>query len=387
MTPISIKHPLWALGFRPLYFVAACWFVVSLFIWLSAYAHGMPIASHLPPMEWHAHEMLFGFAGAVIVGFLFTAVRNWTAQNTPRGIELQVIVLLWLLTRIFNLSGASWWALASEALFFIAAAIGIGRPLVRSSNKRNYIFVVALCFLSLVSSLHHLTALQVIHLFSGAALMQAALGAIVIVVTVMAGRVVPMFTKNPLPHVTTRHFAWLEKTIIPVTVAWLLAELLSVEWMRFVLAGALAVLHAIRFSGWGWRHTAKIPMLWILHAAYAWLIIGFALRFSGFFSPMAQLLSTHSLTAGTISGLCLGMMSRTARGHTGRLIHASKTEAVAFGLILTAAFVRVLLPLLWPAFYQWFVAIAGVLAMSAFVCYVVVFAPWLFRPRADGRPD
>ncbi len=379
--------PIWRLGFRPFYLSAAIWFVLALMIWMGVYAHGMPLQTHFNVVEWHAHEMLFGFTGAVIVGFLFTAVRNWTALNTPQGFLLQLGLLVWTLARISNFFGWGWLALIFDSTFFLYAAYGIGKPLLAKDNRRNYLFIYALCGFAVLSSLHHLTTLNVISWFSGAQLMQACLALITIVVTIMAGRVIPMFTKNPLPQVTIQQWLWLEKSLLPITVAWLLAELLSIDSLRFSLAAVLAILHAIRLSGWGTQHTLKTPMLWILHFAYAWLIVGFVLRCCGFFSPMALLLSTHALTAGTVSSLCLGMMARTARGHTGRQIRASTAEMVAFAMILVAAVMRVLLPLAVPSYYRLWIALASVTAMTAFLIYIVLFLPWLCSTRADGGPD
>lgn len=377
-----------ALGFRPFYLLGALWLVLAVPIWMVMYGHGLITGSHLQAMDWHGHEMLFGFAGAIIVGFLFTAVKNWTNQDTPIGWPLAALAAVWIAARVLLMTGWSEIGAVLDVAFYLLAAAGIARPMLRSGNKRNLFFIALLTVFAAVSGWQHLAAMGLVGGLDSRELMQLALSVVTIIVTVITGRVIPMFTSNAVPGAPVRKLVWLERASVISVIALALLAVTPVPAALFHVAALLAALiHGWRWWNWAPHWTLKKPILWILHASYLWLPIGFLLKaIPTAWAPMAGLLSTHALTVGVIGGLCIGMMTRTARGHTGRPLQASSAEVWAYALVLAATVFRVLLPLIVPDFYRLWTGISSLLFISGFAIYVAVFGPWLMQPRVDGRP-
>ena len=381
------KYPaVLALGFRPFYLMAAAWMVLALPLWMLMWGHGFFTQSHLSGMFWHAHELIFGFTSAVIVGFLFTAVRNWSGHPTPQGYHLAAIAAIWILARVLLLSPFSAIGAVLDVSFFVFSALGLAVPLWRSGNKRNYFFVLLVSILGMLCALHHLSVFNQITL-SERGLLHTALGIIAIIVTVMAGRVVPMFTANAVSGAPVKRWAMLESAaVISIIVAVISVIFLPAVWASIALTIA-ALIHLYRWYFWAPFHTLKTPILWILHFSYVWLPIALLLlAIPVSWLPMKEMLAVHAFTVGTIGGLCIGMMTRTARGHTGRPLKASNAEVAAYALVLCSAALRVVLPLIAPDYYRLWAGLASVPIIIAFAIYLAVFTPWLCAPRADGKP-
>ena len=364
---------LFALGFRPFYLLAGGYAALSVGAWALQYAGRLPGGNVL----WHAHEMLFGYAFAVIAGFLLTAVRVWTGRPTPSGLPLAGIAALWLLARILGLVSLSWAAWADLA-FALAVAWGIGKPLLESGNRRNWFFIVL-----------------VLALGGGSVAFQAwpqigvaiGLDVVLFIMAVMGGRVIPAFTNSAVPGAGARRNAILEKAALGSILVLIAFDLLQAD-TRFGGAVALvaALLHAARLSLWAPRRTLDRPILWILHASYAWIAVHLALRGLAAFELVPAVVATHALTVGAIGGLTIGMMTRTARGHTARPLSIGGAELAAYLLVHAAAVVRALLPLAFPAAYGALVALSAALWFAAFAVFTVVYIPILTRPRLDGQP-
>jgi uncharacterized protein involved in response to NO len=319
--------------------------------------------------------MLFGYAFAVIAGFLLTAVRAWTGRPTPSGAALAAIAGLWLLARIlaFHALGA---AAAADAAFAIAVAIGIGRPIVQSGNRNWYFIVLVLA----------LGAASVAFLANPAVALAVGLDIVLLVVAIMGGRVIPAFTNNAVPGASARRHPGVEYGALGAVVALIALDVLQWASAAAVVALAGAALHAARVALWAPLATRGRPILWILHLSYAWIVVHLALRGLAAFELVSPLLATHALTVGVIGGLTLGMMTRTSRGHTARPLKVGRWEAAAYVLVQLAAVVRVLLPLAFPAAYAFFVAASAVLWCGAFAIFTIVYVPILARPRLDGQP-
>lgn len=386
---------LWALGFRPFYLLCALWMVLAVPVWLAMLAHGYASASHLQGMAWHGHEMLFGFAGTLMVGFLLTAGRTWSGQDTPQGRPLMVLALGWVSVRVLMLTPWSAVNLWLEPLFFGLAALGLWRAFRRGQNRRNDFFPLLLVALGLLAGLHHAAVLWPQIGLQPSALLQVGLTVVLVAVTVMTGRVVPMFTRNALPQAQVRPLPALEKPLLVITVLALLGAAATLQWPQvWLLGGAMhglsllaALLHLLRWSRWDPCATRRTPLLWILHLSYLWLPVGLLLRaLPTGWQPMLPQLANHALTVGVVTGLGLGMMTRTARGHTGRLLQAGRAETLAYALVVLAVLCRVGLPLLWPAAYLHWLGLSGTLVVLAFSLYLWVYTPWLLRARVDGRP-
>jgi len=379
-----MRFAVFALGFRPLYLLASAFAALSIAGWAGLFAGWMPPEYLHGSSRWHAHEMIFGYTFAVIVGFLFTAGSNWTRQPTPSGAPLAAICAAWLLARIFALSPWPLVSLAFDLAFAIAAAVGLGIPLWRSRNTRNYFFVALLLAVGALNVAFHFALLGQIDV-DLSHVMELALDIVLFICVVMAGRVVPMFTNNSVPGAGARRVLGLERVALGAVLALLAADLLGLpEAQIAVIAGVAAIAHAIRLALWNpWATRAK-PILWILHASYAWIVVHLALRAASATQLVPDSLAIHALTVGAVGGLTLGMMTRTARGHTGLPLETGLPETLAYALVMGAAFVRVFGPMVGWLFGA--IVVSGMLWAVAFAIFAVTYWPILSRPRVDGRP-
>lgn len=397
MTPfISIEEPrrarvdppgfaLWQLGFRPFYLLASVFAALSIGLWAAQFA-GWLGRPYLSGPLWHAHEMLFGFTLAVVVGFLFTAGRNWSNRPTPSGLRLAALAALWLAGRVLVLTPFAWAAAIVDSSFAFAAAIALALPFWASRNRRNYFFVGVLVLMGLANLAIHLSQLGVLALpaFIG---IQIALDAVLFVMAVMAGRVIPMFTNNGVPGAGALRQPLVEKLALGSTLLLWAADALQLDGTPLaVLALACAGAHALRWALWKPWKTLRTPIVWVLLAAYAWIPLHLALRGAAALGVALGSAPTHALTAGAIGGLIIGMMTRTTRGHTARPLRADRFDVACYGLVLLAALVRVALPLAVPAWTLHAVICSALLWSAGFGLFAVHYAPMLCRPRLDGKP-
>lgn len=349
------------------------------------YAAFLPLA-YPRSAAWHGHEMIFGYALAVIAGFLFTAVRNWTGRPTPTGRSLMALCALWLAGRLLVLTPYAGAAAVVGAAFPVAAGLAIAVPLAQSANRRNYFFVGLLFLLGAADLVFQLSLAGRLSLPARPGL-QAGMDVILFVMAVMGGRVIPMFTNNGVPGADARRHPIVEKLALASILALLVADVLPVPAPVLALVALVCALaHGTRLALWDSRQTLGTPIVWILHAAYAWIVVHLALRALAAIGWVPEPLATHALTVGAIGGLTLGMMTRTARGHTARPLKADRAEVACYVLVQLAAAVRVLGPLVAPRAYVWSVAASGVLWSAAFALYFVRYWPILTRPRLDGKP-
>jgi len=335
---------------------------------------------------WHAHEMIFGFTLAVVAGFLFTAVRNWTERPTPTGGALAAIVALWVAGRILVLTPYALAAAIVNAAFPLAVAVGIALPLRASRNRRNYFFVALLAGACVAEILVHLAQAGRVELSPRLGL-QAGLDIVLFMVAVIAGRVVPMFTNNGVPGAGATRHAWVERAALAGVLALLGADLAQLDGVAIaVLALAVAAAHGARLALWRPWRTFSNPLVWVLHAAYAWVPVYLVLRALAAFDLVAAPFATHALTIGAIGGMVIGMMTRTARGHSGRPLRADRFEVAAYAMVQAAAIVRVFGGLALPGWYMPTVYVAAACWSAAFAIYAVRYWPILTRARVDGRP-
>jgi uncharacterized protein involved in response to NO len=382
--PAASTLALWNLGFRPFYLLASVFSAFSVVLWAAQFSGLIP--GLLPGSLMHAHEMIFGFTAAVIAGFLLTAVCAWTKQPTVSGLPLMALAALWVAGRVLMLTP---WALAAtlvNAAFPILVAVAIAIPLLRSRNTRNYFFVGLLVLMSALIITVHL-ALEGRLALSPQLGLQLALDVILFIMTVIGGRVIPMFTNNGIPGTNATRHALLEKAALGSVILLFAADLLHVHpalGAAIALLGALA--QAWRLLLWKPWRTRATPLVWILHAAYAWIVIHLLLRGLSALDLLAASFAAHALTVGAIGSMTLGMMTRTARGHTGRVLRADGFELAMFLLIQAAALIRVFGGLLSPALYLISIEFSGLLWAGAFGLYAVRYWPVLTRPRLDGKP-
>ena len=374
--------PLLRLGFRPFYLGAAAFAALAVPLWVAAWFGQITLSTALAPMLWHGHEMLFGFAVAVIIGFLLTAGQAWTGLATPRGPALGGLVALWLAARVAALTAPyAIYAALDMALLPLVAAL-LTRLLLRSGNHRNLPLALILLLLALANGAFHLAALGLTAINPLMAL-HAGLALVMMVLCVMAGRVVPAFTKAATPGMILPP-PKLERWTMTLTALGLAGWVFAPTGLATAaVLGLAAALHLRRQWAWQPWLTRGRPILWILHAGYAWIAVGLGLLALAQLGLVSESAGLHALTVGATSGLIIGMITRTARGHTGRSLQAGKAETSAYALVMAAALLRSLLPIFG---LQSLALLGAAMAWSsAFVIYLYVYTPWLLAARVDGR--
>lgn len=375
------------LGFRPFYLGAALFATLAVPAWVLTLLGYLVWTPAMAPLLWHAHEMLYGFVGAVVIGFLMTAGKAWTGLATPRGAHLGALAALWLAARLAAL-GAPYllYAALDVALLPLVAAVLL-RLLLRAGNHRNLPLAGLLLLMALANAAFHGAVLGWLDAAPLSAL-HAMLALVVVLECVMAGRVIPGFTMGALPGVKITPLPWLERSVLAHTAAglgmWLFAPAVLAPVTALVLAGA-AVLHLARQWRWSPWATAARPMVWVLQVAYLWFALGLGLLALAQLGLVGASAGIHSLAVGATAGLVLGMMTRTARGHTGRLVQAGPREVAAFALLIAAALCRVVWPLVMPEQLVGALLCAALAWAGAFGLYGLTYGPWLLQTRLDGR--
>lgn len=383
--PQGGRQALFRLGFRPFYLLAALWAALAVPLWIAQFAGLVPPPAAYPALLWHAHEMTFGFALAVIVGFLLTAGRAWTGLRSPTGARLAGLAGLWIAARVFNYAGPVTMAMLLDAAFILASMIAIGIVLMKARNYRNLFVLAVLTAFLVANSLFHLAVAGRID----ASPLQAArffVFVIVVLTCVIGGRVIPTFTANALRGVRQWRNARLDAAALATTVLALLLALLPVPATVTAVACAVAAaLQFVRLAGWNPWATRATPILWILHLSYAWIPVGLVLLALGALGAVPESAGLHALTIGAIGGLIIGMITRTALGHTARPLKAGRIETTAYVLVQLAVVLR-LVPMLLPSlpYLAWTTA-AAVAWSLAFAVYLVKYVPVLAAPRLDGR--
>jgi uncharacterized protein involved in response to NO len=369
---------LFNLGFRPFYLLAALYGALSIAAWV-AVLHGLGWSGVLDPLLWHQHEMLFGFAFAVIAGFLLTAGRVWTGRPTPEGGWLALLALHWLAARVLVYTGPLAAAAVVDSAFPVVVAAAMARAIFGARNRRNDFIVVLLCAFGAANLWFYAAP--------GALPVRAALWLTMILVIVMAGRVVPSFTANALPKAGVVARPRLDRAALAVTLAAFGADLLGLgAWLAASLAAVAALLHAVR--QWGWRPlaTRERPILWILHLSHAWIPVAFALLALEALGLVGAAVPLHAFGVGAIGGLIIAMITRTALGHTGRPLVVGGAEVAAYLLVHAAALLRLLAPALPASAYLPVISLSGAAWSAAFLIYAAVYLPRLTQPRLDGKP-
>ncbi|MET1077643.1 MAG: NnrS family protein [Pseudomonas sp.] len=380
--------PLLRLSFRPFFLLGALLAALAIPLWVLALQGDAGFRAPLGGwLAWHRHELVFGFAGAIIAGFLLTAVQTWTGRPGISGTPLALLVLVWLVARL------AWWLDANLLLLanlgFLLGMTGVmARSLWAVRQRRNYPILLALL---LILAADLLTLLGVRQddgnwqrqgVWAGVWMVAAMMGLI-------GGRVIPFFTQRGLGReAAVQPWAWLDWAILLCTALLALLHGLGIAlqpqvWLALPFA-ALGLAHGVRLWRWFDRALLRVPLLWSLHLAYAWLILacgGMAFWHLGLLDSPSQAL--HALTVGAMGGLILAMLARVSLGHTGRPLQLPAGFALAFVLLNLGGLSRVLLvsfsyqPALWLAAACW---------LGAFAQFLYCYAPMLCRTRVDGHP-
>jgi uncharacterized protein involved in response to NO len=388
--PSERPIPLASKGFRPFFFVAAAFAVAAVPLWLLAFLGVFRPSAYLDPTYWHAHEMLFGYAMAVIAGFLLTAVGNWTGRETLVGPPLLALSALWLAGRIVITCAEffpRWLPAATDLAFVPVLVVVLARPLAAARNKRNFVMLAILAALFVANLTTHLDVLGVLPGWRRRGCL-VAVDIVVLMILIISGRVFPMFTRNATGVASIRSVPILDALTVGAMALLVILDAAAPDVASTaIFAGVVGALAAARSVRWGARHSLRVPLSWILHVGYLWIPAGLGLRaLSAVTASVPASTATHALTVGAIGALTLGMMSRVALGHTGRLLTVSRPVVAAFALVTLAAAVRVLGPIVAPAQYRAAVFLAGTLWSGAFAAFLFVYAPILASRRVDGKP-
>ena len=376
-------------GFRPLFLMSGLWAMVGVGLWTASLATGwFPEIAAYDGLTWHIHEMLFGFGGAAIGGFLLTAVPNWTGGPPVAGGRLMILVAAWLLARVVALTGGPLPPVVlvlGDNLYFILLFAMTTREIWIGKSKRNYPVALLLGLLTAANILFHAEALGL-----GADLEETVRGGVVhpplLLIAVIGGRICPTFTANwmkrqglaPLPIPFNRFDAL---TILVLVIA--IVSALATDYgiaASYLLAGA-GGLHLIRLFRWRGFKTFGNPIVFVLHLGYGWLGFGYLLLgLSGLSVGLKPAEAVHALTAGAMGVTILGVMTRATLGHTGREIKADIPTVWAYGLVAAAAVFRVLTPLL-PMDSTEGYGLSAVFWIVGFGLFLRVYAPMLLAGR------
>jgi uncharacterized protein involved in response to NO len=383
------QFALFELGFRPFFLLAGLMAIILVSYWTLAYASDQSALTYYDPVTWHSHEMIFGYTVAVISGFLLTAVRNWTGEQTARGYTLLALVLLWLAGRVLPFTAAlvpAWLIATVDIAFLPALAVALTLPLVRSRQLHNLLFLIIIAALTVVNVMIHLQILGYVQVTAGSSI-YSAVYLVVLLIVILGGRVIPFFTERGVRGAVTRRHAAIEFLSPLAVILMIVLDLMSADPAAIITAAALAAaVNGIRLFGWYHAGIWSVPLLWILHLGYAWLIAGFVLKALSAAAIVSPMLAVHAFTTAGIGAMTLGMMARVSLGHTGRTLEIEPAMTMAFILINLAGFSRVFAPVLLPEWYNGFVVLAGFLWMTAFITFIGAYTRVLIKPRIDGLP-
>ncbi|MEP1448019.1 MAG: NnrS family protein [Paraglaciecola sp.] len=385
--------PIWRQAFRPFFLFACIFSILSISAWALVQAGELYFMPYGGVTFWHAHEMLFGFVAAIIVGFLLTAVQNWTGLRATHGKPLMVLVTLWLVARVLmflDIFTLQWITAAFDMSFLLLAAYFMAKLVLKVKQYRNLIFVPILLLLATANLFTHLFVITgEMHFYTQG--MYSTVMIITLIMTVIAGRVFPMFTANGTQTKKVDNLAWLEKSVIGLTALIMLIHFFGLQQrlssnLMVLLFALCGLTHFIRTTRWRPQVTFKTPLVWSLHLAYWFIPISFllfALHYAGVNLSTSNAL--HGLTAGAMSSLILAMVARISLGHSGRPLTPHWIMKYAFSLIVIAGIVRLISPII-PTYLGFNLnVLSAVIWAIAFSIYVVIYAPILTSPRPDGK--
>ena len=378
------------LGFRPFFAGAALFSVLAMLLWTGVYALGWDWQPGLPVVTWHAHEMVYGYAMAVIAGFLLTAVRNWTGVQTLQGLPLLLLFLLWLTARLLLAAGPDLlaWAALADGLFNLLLLAALAWPVYKVRQFKQIGILSKILLLMLANLLFYAGALEMIPwgvhagLYSGVYLIMA-------LILVMSRRVFPFFIERGVSEpVKLINRAWLDGASLFLFLGFWVADIIEPDSLLVAwLAGVLCVLHAIRLAGWYAAGLWRQSLLWILYLAYMAVVTGFGLKVAVYVFGISPFLPLHMFTYGGIGLFTIGMMARVTLGHTGRnILEPPAALSWLFIILLIGAIVRVAFPLFDYSHYALWMGISQLLWVISFGGFLFTCLPMLIRPRVDGQP-
>ena len=384
---MAASYPFFRGGFRPFFFGGTAWALIALALWLSSALGGTTLPAAIDPLAWHRHEMLFGFVGAVVTGFFLTAVPNWTGRLPIAGWPLASLFGLWVAARLALLFSATVGLLPAAVLdvgFFFAVALLSGREVLEGNNSRNLPVVGLLLMFGTTDALDYLAISG--RLPAAELGWQIALAIIVILISLIGGRIIPSFTRNWLSRSGKSDSLPTQPGPFDLAVLGMTAVALfgwisgpSGTVIGWMLAAA-ALLQAIRLSRWRGYRAWSNPLVLILHVGYAWLPAGLALLALSEMAIVQRSAAIHALTAGAMATMILAVMTRASLGHTGRDLRANGATVTIYVLVSVGAVLRVIASL-QVIDYRISVEVAGIAWGAAMFLFLVAYARVLWTPR------
>ena len=381
--------PFFRLAFRPFFLLPALLSVISLAGWMLMLNGALVWKGSLAVSNWHGHEMIFGFAASVAIGFLLTAAQTWTGVRSIYSWKLALLVLFWLVARIAFISNDSVMLITgviAELAWWLISIGYLGYMIIRSDNRRNLIFIPVLTLLAVLDATM-LYAAMTNNIAFATHLSYLAVFMMTVVITILGGRVIPFFTSKALNlpiAVANRPFEQflaiaMALSIVSFTLSYwfTLRPVLSI---LFILTG---IIQLIRINNWHTLSTFKTPLLWSLHFAYLNMGIGYvSLGVSYYVDAVSFSSALHIITLGTIGTMILSMMSRVSLGHTARPLKSNLWVNVSFSALISAALMRFVLPLFNLPMLGYSLAVIG--WVIGFGIIIIYYAPILMRARTDG---
>ena len=387
---MASTHPVLRGGFRPFFLGAGFWGTAAMVLWLCTLAGRITLPTGFDAIAWHRHEMLFGFVGAAVAGFLLTAIPNWTGRLPIAGKPLLSLFSMWAAARVAVLYSGLLGLLPAAILdvgLFVMLAVLAAREVLASKNRNLPVVGLVLAF-GVADAADYAEAAG--WMSSGAG-WRGAIALVVIMISVIGGRIIPSFTRNWMAKQHVSHGLptqpqSLDLLVIATTAIALLFWLAFPDDHRagfmLILASAAQLL---RLSRWGGIRTAADPLVLILHLAYAWIPVGLfllGLAIAGWNVPESA--GAHALSAGAMASMILAVMTRASLGHTARGLVAAPLTVVAYGCVTLGALVRVVAGLgVGP--YDLMLQIAGVVWAAALLLFLIVYVPVLWRPRLGEK--
>lgn len=376
---------LFANSFRPFFLLAAIQAALSILAWLPMFYGELSVSSAFAPRDWHIHEMLYGFLPAVITGFLFTAIPNWTGRLPIRGRPLAALLAVWLAGRIVvTVSANIGWAFALlvDAAFLALIVAAATREIIAGGHWRN-LPVVGLVFALLAGNV----AFHVETHYEGAAdvSIRVGIGVVILLIALIGGRIIPSFTRNWLvkfnPGRLPVPFGRFDGAVIGCSalalVSWIAAPLNMITGVALAMVG---VLHLVRLARWAGDRTLRERLLVILHVGYVFVPLGFVLNALSAFDVLPPSAGIHAWTAGAAGTMTLAVMTRASLGHTGQALTASPAIQGIYAAVIIAALARVVAVLL-PAHSDVLLHIAACGWIVAFLGFAIAFGPLLAGSR------
>ncbi|AKS42934.1 NnrS family protein [Wenzhouxiangella marina] len=383
---------LFAYPFRIFFLAAAGYAIVALPAWLTVIIGGLPLNGSIPALNWHAHEMLFGFTGAAIAGFLLTAMCNWTGAAPLEGRRLMLLFLCWLAGRMAMwLSSALPEAVVAliDLSFPAIVTVYAGRIIIAAGSRRNLVLVAVLAVFCLCNAGFHL-GLLTDRIGLVIASERAALLLVVILITVIGGRITPAFSRNWLQRQarsshSVRAWAWLDRSTIGSLLALVIALFaFGSSPLTGALACAAALFQSARLLAWSGWSTAREPLLWILHLGQVFIPLGLGLMAAAMLGLAIPATAWAHALGTAVAIMILGVMTRVALGHTGRPLTLPTGGVALYAAAIAAMLLRLAVALGWLP-WRGGLLVSGLLWMLAFLGFVLIYWPILSRPRVDGR--